>query len=306
MIPNYIKRAIVRPRAAMFRVYRGIKEYITDVDYNKNGIDVFSENWDNCIILDACRYDVFSQRHSLSGRLEKRISRGGGTVEWLRGNIRGRDLRDVVYITANPQYYANQNELNAEFHDVWNIWQDTWDDNLQTVHPEKVVQKALQAAKKYPHKRLLIHFNQPHGPYLGQTGKNLVVGPGTTPVRNRSFIEDLKIMVSKERITQSEWRQAYAENFDLVESHIKPLLAELEGYTVVTADHGELLGERAWPFPFRYYNHQIGYHHDKLVTVPWLIHDEGKERETWPGNQSQIDTTDESVSSRLEDLGYVF
>lgn len=177
---------------------------------------------------------------------------------------------------------------------------------LVNVHPESVAQRALEAADEFPHKRLLVHFNQPHGPYLGPTGQELVIGPGNTPVRDRSFFEDAKIRLTSEMIYRDVWRDAYGENFEIVEPYVDTLLARLDGLSVVTADHGEMPGERAWPFPFRHYNHQIGYHHEKLTTVPWLVHDDGSLRTIEAGDPhgDKIDTPT-SVSSRLEDLGYV-
>jgi len=36
-------------------------------------------------------------------------------------------------VTANPQFYYHREELDAEFHEVWNVWQDGWDEEIRTV-----------------------------------------------------------------------------------------------------------------------------------------------------------------------------
>jgi hypothetical protein len=53
--------------------------------YNPDGVDVLAEDWDNLLILDACRYDAFAARADLPGRLERRRSRGSHTSEFLSG-----------------------------------------------------------------------------------------------------------------------------------------------------------------------------------------------------------------------------
>ena len=47
--------------------------------------DIFAEEWDTLIVLDACRYDFFEKvyRDYLSGTLEKRVSPGSCTEESL-------------------------------------------------------------------------------------------------------------------------------------------------------------------------------------------------------------------------------
>lgn len=44
---------------------------------------LLKKDWDVCIILDACRYDVFKeiQNDYLEGKLEKRWSPGSMTLE---------------------------------------------------------------------------------------------------------------------------------------------------------------------------------------------------------------------------------
>ena len=58
--------------------------------YNSDGINIFHEDWDNLIILDACRYDYFKQLNDMDGELEYRISRGSQSREFMRGNFQGQ------------------------------------------------------------------------------------------------------------------------------------------------------------------------------------------------------------------------
>ena len=129
-------------------------------DYNASGIDIFSEDWDNLLILDACRYDMFKRISNLSGDLSSRISRGSSTNEFIMGNFQDRQFNDTVYVTANPMVYRRSSEwLDVEFHDIINIWrEDGWNEKYGTVLPETTAEYAIKAHERYPNKRLLIHF----------------------------------------------------------------------------------------------------------------------------------------------------
>jgi hypothetical protein len=97
---------------------------------------------------------------------------------------------------------------------------------------------------------------------------------------------------------------AYRENLRMVLPYIEDLLEELEGKTVVTADHGNMIGERGTPIPIREYGHPRWIYADELVTVPWLVH-ETNGRKTITAEPSPSEKlSNENVASRLEALGY--
>ena len=291
------------------------------------GNDVLDEDWDNLFILDACRYDVFADQADLPGTLERRISKGSESWRFLRENFAGRDCHDVVYVTANPHAY----KLEAgTFHATWNLLDDRWDPELQTVRPEVVADAAREALEQFPDKRLIVHFMQPHFPFLGETGQQLDHGGITY-----QFGEDVDADVEpadgheqpatpgqngdEERIRsiliwgQLRWNlldvetvwQAYCENLDIVLPVVEELLSDLDGRTVVTSDHGNLFGERLSPIPTRAYGHPPGLFAEELRRVPWHIVD-GPRRSTTAEPPVERETLDEEVAQeRLRDLGYV-
>lgn len=83
--------------------------------YNSAGVDILAEDWDNLLILDACRYDMFKSYAELPGRLEHRISKGSATYEFLSGNFKERSALDTVYATANPNYIETMLRLMLIF-----------------------------------------------------------------------------------------------------------------------------------------------------------------------------------------------
>jgi hypothetical protein len=82
-----------------------------------------------------------------------------------------------------------------------------------------------------------------------------------------------------------------------------------EGKIVITADHGELLGDRVGTLPIKTYGHVAGLYADGLVQVPWLIHQSDERSditEDTPVGEVNSTYNDENktVGERLRDLGY--
>lgn len=270
-------------------------------EYNDEGIDIMSKDWDNLIILDACRYDSFAARSDLPGNLEKYQSRGACTGEWLQGNFAGKTYPDTVYVTANPQFAKRSAELEAGFHDVLNVWQeDGWDSFFNTVLPSTVLKYAKRANERYPSKRLLVHFLQPHAPFLTRetTFDKDERGQGE-PLWDRAFRGELDI--SEEMVTD-----LYKENLDAVLPYADYLLHELPGRNVVTSDHGQVFGERSYPLPIKEWGHPWGVYTEELVDVPWLVYQNGSRKtvkaDTPESNEDENDM--DVVEDRLRQLGY--
>ncbi len=145
--------------------------------------------WDYCVVLDACRYDVFSEVYDdyLDGTLERRRSPGSSTPEWASRTFTGD--HDIAYFSGNP--FINDlgiplSELkwggscgypwtaNEHISDVVDVWREGWDDDLGTVPPESLVD-SFEARQPLVDRadRTVIHYMQPHAPYLsrGSGGK---------------------------------------------------------------------------------------------------------------------------------------
>jgi len=213
-------------------------------------------------------------------------------------------------VTANPQFYYHRKELNAEFHEVWNVWQDGWDEEIRTVPPEVTTEMALLAHEQFPNKQLLVHYNQPHAPYIGPTGRSLtglygrMLNDDTAKTKRfpRGFIDGVL-----ESVDPDEHRKAFRENVEIVMPYLTELVETIDGQTVVTADHGQMIGERAFPIPIKYHGHRHGVYVDELVEVPWFVYESGPRREITTERCSGEDAEvgDDVVVERLHDLGYM-
>ncbi|MHC4721562.1 MAG: hypothetical protein ACYS6I_02515 [Planctomycetota bacterium] len=135
-------------------------------------IDIINEHWNYLVILDACRYDYFDRlyRDYFDGDLTKKISTGSCTNEWRDKSFPDR-YDDIVYISANPQISANLPVYGYlagdHFHKVHEVWKTGWDADSGTVLPETLTNAAIDIiAKTTAGKRFIIHYLQPHAPYL--------------------------------------------------------------------------------------------------------------------------------------------
>lgn len=297
-----IRIGLEKPRLIAQEFNRLYHRRLFTRSYNESGYDLFSEDWDNLLILDACRFDVFEEISTLEGSLSMKQSRGSATEEFLAANFHGQDAHDTVYVTASPMLYRHRDRFDIQFHAVENVWLDEgWDDRHKTVIPETVTSAALRAAEEYPNKRLLVHYLQPHCPFIGQTGRNWF--------QSDSLSFNWDVVRERDEITDNLLRQAYEENLQAALAEVEQFFNEVAGKTVVTADHGQLLGERLFPIPYRDYGHPSGVYVSELVDVPWLIHQNGPRREiTRGGTKAESRDQDEGltdvVDDRLRHLGY--
>lgn len=275
--------------------------------------NVMSEDWDNLLLLDACRYDVFKMRNTIPGDLEHRISKGSYTGGFFEGNFEGSSHHDTVYVTANPVPRVEEwcsVDIDTIFYDTVDVWKDHWDKNVNTVRPEPVAEAIRSVQAEYTDKRILGHFVQPHQPFIGDIGREIEergmraydkLGEGTTDSGKQIWERLERGELSTDRV----WK-AYVENLDLVLPHVQDLCDDLTGKTVVSSDHGNLFGEFAWPFPVRKYGHPPGIHTKQLVKVPWLETDfeTRKEITSEPPVQTDSQTDEKKRLERLRHLGY--
>lgn len=273
--------------------------------YNTDGDLIFDQDWDNLIILDACRYDIFRDTigdYDIPGQLSSITSRGSQTPEWVRGNFTDRQEHDTVYVSASSWYLKLKDSINSEVHDfIGVIGEEYRDSSVETIPPQHVTETAREASRQYPDKRLLIHYVQPHMPYLGDLGerefKNARSQTMREMIREKGGGRDEKAKLL---------RWAYQENLHHVLNDIESLVDDLHGKTVISADHGEFLGERpGFSYPFVEYGHPGGIYYDTLVNVPWFTADYDSRKNIRAETPVQGEGyTEEELNSQLRALGY--
>ena len=307
-------------------------------------------------MLDACRYDFFERQYGkhLAGKLSRKTSPGGSTPQWRDGAFPD-SYDDIIYITSNPMINASQEvygyNAGDHFGKIVEVWKDGWDQANGTVMPDTVTAAAIKTIAGNPGKRFVIHYLQPHAPYVGadlqskghasaeKFGRGLSCingGQDQTSFRTR-LIKKLALELKKIKISGNcpEWflrkllsvppitplevawrhlgteglKKAYEANLELVLEQVAVLVEQLSGTIVVTADHGELLGEN------RCYGHPSGSANPVQLEVPWLLIEKGqamplsketaeKESSTIEDESCNPEQNDHEVIERLRALGY--
>ena len=265
--------------------------------------EILDGDWDHLIILDACRYDYFKKLYKdysnlKDGELEKRKSRGSNTTEWLEKTFT-EPMKDVTYISANPFINSKgidigevkgsvKGDWNAKekFKEIIDAWLTHWDEELNTVHPKDLT----QLIKENKNKRLIVHYVQPHSPYITaeehsnedfrhsremaakktnkeKTKKKKLINKvkpliqpiwERIPLKTRLKIKKtlgIELRTINKFVLQGktdELKQLYRENLEIALEEVNKAIDHLEGKIVITADHGEALGEEGeWVHPPR-------------------------------------------------------
>lgn len=279
--------------------------------HGTDGVNVMEENWDNLLILDAARADMFESVLGTSqfDNFDTKQSVGCASPEWMENTFKEKEFPDTVFVSGNPWISKIAPD---SFHHISNLWTEEFgvserelreadllrdvDLDSETVLAEDLTDAALKIQDDYPNKRIIVHYFQPHAPCVGLSDGSLKdevdhdVHPGTA----------MKNGIVKKRTV---WN-AYEENLGYGFHHANRFAEQVGGKSVFTADHGELFGEWLWPLPLRGYAHPVGVWHPKLTTVPWAEKTVGSRRKITDGRIESHSANEEQIDDHLRDLGY--
>jgi len=212
--------------------------------------------------------------------------------------------QNIVYVSANPfvnsgmevrhkEKYTFCNYLSYDarkhFYRVVDVWKDGWKNG--TVHPLEVNKAFHRAYLRYKGKRFVLHYLQPHQPFLDFAKDNRKHIPGLGYVEE---VDDLKdnaykvIPIWKHLSPPLRWKikQLFGiPSSDVLESHVREdkdalemfhkhdilvvmeyvemLQDHIKGRWLVTSDHGDRL------YNFLRYEHG-GPRDKEVIEVPWL------------------------------------
>jgi hypothetical protein len=228
---------------------------------------IWEKDWDTLLIIDACTADLAEEEFTEDKySFSTTTAPGSSSKEWAEHFSEAEDLKDIVYISANPHVSNQKIEDFAgknPFFMIYDVWKTDWDEEKHTVPAEKINEKFKEVREMYPEKRFILHYMQPHHPFIGekQLEDTSFVIPGEEDEIDREDMvwEKLK----KGEIDEQEFREAYRSNLQYVKNQIEKL-PEIEGKTIITADHGNVFGKRGM------YAHPPGVYFDELVEVPWI------------------------------------
>jgi len=247
---------------------------------------VIEEEWDILIVLDACRYGALLQTNPFDADCEKQISQASNTLPWFYKNFAStpeESLSDIIYVSANPK--ASSENCNPEqFYHLEEIFRTHWDDEVQTIPPQPVTNEALRWHEHHPEKRLVVHYMQPHGPFIGSDQPHI----------DADYYKSLK----ERDVTLEQVITAYIDCLQYVLEEVETLVKHCTGDIVITSDHGESFGQDG------IYAHPPWAHSETLLEVPW-IELEGQGEPIKSLDVEQSNNTPPDVVDQLEHLGYV-
>lgn len=304
---SQIKKGVQNPRLAknhLFNKFWKKGSRVSRQILNRNDPPIPDRDWDNLLLLDACRYDLFRDNNTLPGELEPYYSIASNTAEYVRKTFKNKKFPEIVCVTSTPKYYKPN--VEDSFHDIIHVWEDDWSEKYGTVLPEVMNERILEVTEKYPHKRILAHYIPPHQPFIGETGQKIPHG-GRFSGGVREFDMDSPNMwdaIRNNRYEIERVQQAYKENLQIILPKIEDILDDLQGKTVVTSDHGNVFGRLS---EWKVVGHPPETHIKPLIKVPWLVYENGGRKNIQKGQigSKSADMDESEIKERLADLGYV-
>lgn len=273
-----------------------------------DAVRVMEEDWDNLFILDACRLDLFRDTVDTNrfDEFQSVVSLGSRTDEWTYENFHGGTFGDTVYVTGSP---VTSKILSNEFHDLIEVWREGFDEEKGGILPSTVAKAGREAREKYPDKRIIVHFMQPHIPFVHSPEVNF--REWWTPYNDFEETDadpprTVWGALGMGLVEYDEVWESYQENLRYGFKEAIDLADDLAGRTVITSDHGNMMGERTWPVPIKIYAHPRGLRASPLVDVPWAVLDGDGERPEIVDDGIASISAEESdeMKRKLAALGY--
>ncbi len=271
------------------------------------GENVYDREWDVLVVLDACRPDALEAVAADTEYIENvgRIrSVGSWSSEWLENSFDPASRRDAVAGTAmvTGNTWTDRYLDAGAFGALDEVWKYAWDEDLGTVPADAITDRAVATARGGDHDRLVVHYMQPHHPFVGDP---LEGDSGMARTGQESSACSPWVLLRRGETDIDRVWAAYLSNLEYVLGSVATLLENVDGRVAITADHGNLFGE--WGL----YGHPMYAPVPALRSVPWCettAQDQGSYEPTrTPPEPLPVSRVYDAGSDRdrLEALGYL-
>jgi hypothetical protein len=271
------------------------------------GTPVYEADWDLLVVLDGCRpatLRAVADEYDFIDTVETRRSVGSCSSEWLE-NTFGVDrfraaVAETAMVTGNTwtDRYVDADAFAA----LDEVWKYAWDDDHGTVPAPAVTDRAVALARERDPARLVVHYMQPHHPFVPDPIEG---DGGLVRTSEASNAANPWTMLRRGEVSTERVRAAYTANLRYVLDSVAVLLENVAAARVViTADHANLFGE--WGL----YGHPMWTPVPALLRVPWV---ETTARDAGTHDPSLAPPTplpvervhgEGGVADRLDALGY--
>lgn len=224
-------------------------------------------DWGTLVILDACRFDFFAKTVGdyFAGDLRPVDSQAKMTRLWYERHWMG-NYPETSLISEHPVPFRTQHPFWKNFGQAIlsgkvsdECYLQKFDDGIapKWLDPTLAINDLSKAKEE---NRILLHLDQPHGPFRGEQGREFV---------KKLFGEDKSWSYKK----VEEWggrngfekiERYYEENLRYILDKIQEDFSSLRGKVILTSDHAEMIGERGL------YRHPGNLNHPSQTIVPWF------------------------------------
>ena len=217
-----------------------------------------ANDWSDIIIFDACRHDFFKKYYGeyFTGKLLEVWNGGvGWTFEWFKRTFRIK--YDAVLFTP----LAVTRTGGVVNNEIIRFLLDS-SPFLNVVSNREIGSKPLDFAPQFVNEavktsdwkcRKIIHYFAPHPPFFDIPCLNGKIGGAK-----------LKRLFETGEITIQDIRRGYTSNLKMAFEAAIEIMPYLGKKVIITADHGECLGDCGRLL------HGAGYNHEHIVNVPWF------------------------------------
>ncbi|MFC6836688.1 hypothetical protein [Halomarina ordinaria] len=263
----------------------------------RGGTHVYDEEWDVLVVLDACRPDLIAAVEADYGFLaDPRVVRSIASYSksWMRrtfGSKHAESVARTAYVTGNPfSGEVLDGDAFAHFDEVWRY---AWDDEEGTVLPRPITDRAIEHYREHDPERLVVHYMQPHHPFLDDDTGGFDEGAFPDP-----RTADPWDQVRRGQRDLADVLDAYRANLRYALDDVRLLLDSVDAErVVVTADHANAVGERG------IYGHPAFAGIDAVREVPWYVTSARDTGEYEPAVR-ETDAQGYDPADQLEQLGY--
>jgi len=284
------------------------------------GTNIYESDWDLLIILDACRADAMSavvNESQFISNVDYIYSLGSTSSEWLLQTFsesHRSEIRRTAYITDNPFahriFVDGQRPPSTETASAdlpvpisspkWTVvdksdfglfefvWSSMEGDNPRSP-PRPITDRAVQIGREKEFDRMIVHYMQPHSPYIAENIPDEVSDEGESP----------HVKLRKGKLSRNVVWEGYLDNLRYILQEVKLLLRNIDADKVVlTSDHGEGFGE------FGSYGHTFGWLHPVVRKVPW-VETEARDTNTYTPEVTTQTQNEVDIEAHLRNLGYI-
>jgi len=237
--------------------------------------NLLQTDWRTLIVLDACRFDAFENalyrfRTRIDGVLVEADSAAYDTSSWYRKHW--AQSNDITLVCGNPMVWRIS--ANKNFDHAIACWRGS-----QFPVPENILRVATDSVEHARNNRVIVHLVTPHLPFVTKDGIGFMneLGNSSGEVGAYNLVTEYGGANGWEYL-----RELYQDSILLVLHEIVKVLGKLPEPVVITADHGELIGENG------IYGHpRSGFEITRCV--PWFV----------------VQSDEKKIEQRLTELGYV-